>query len=211
MEKLLTIQHIKGEDLINDLLEIGDDQKINILIPINSKIIYKHEYDILNDKTNASSENIKNTSGSTKAPEIPKIGIKRTCEEMLKENLQKQNSKTDINKKFKMIPKPILGPEKKMYSNWSISKLEEEVKKIESSIQELEVNNSDDKKNKEIDKFNRLTKKWLKISQDAILTLLEMFPQNLHYEKNTIKSVIEHFKLDKEMLKYDEENECFED
>ena len=44
-----------------------------------------------------------------------------------------------------------------------------------------------------------------------IYNLLEIFPKNEHYEKNTINSVLNNFHIDKKLIGYDEENDCFID
>ena len=62
-----------------------------------------------------------------------------------------------------------------------------------------------------IDKYTKLSLKWKKIAQDAIYKLIECYPQDEHYNPNTIKNVIHSLNLDKDLLGYDSENDCFTD
>jgi hypothetical protein len=176
------------------------DKDYKIIFSNNSNLIMAEEYEKLFDK---------------KTNEINK---KRTNEQMNNINsnnlIKKNNESNNIGKKIKYssnIPANNIDLKKKnsMYSNWTVIKIEEEIKKFEKNIEELNANN-DEKKEKEIKKFEKLYEKWVKISQDTVYNILEMFPENQNYQKNTIKSLIQHFKIDKELIKYDSEEECFE-
>lgn len=168
--------------------------------------------------------------------ENTKMNKKRTYEEMnsssnsIKDDKSLNNQQVNFKaKKFKSSSSNIINnsytnlsnsvnlsnftdPMKKIYYGWSDKKLEDEISKLKKNIKEIEqeenkLSNTD----KEILKFQQLFNKWLKISQEAVYTILEMFPQNQNYEKNTIKSLIEHFKIDSELIKYDEENDEFKE
>jgi hypothetical protein len=121
----------------------------------------------------------------------------------------KKRKNPDVNFK-KSLPKKI-DPEKKPYVNLSIEELDKEINSYKSKIDDIKIRNSDEGKRKKLEELDKLAGKWLKISQEAISTILELFPQNSNYERNTIKQVIEYFKIDKEAINYDSENECFKD
>ena len=133
------------------------------------------------------------------------------------ENFFKNNNNTDNKDKIKrknpysfehnqkIIKK--IDPEKKQYLKMSINQLQDLVEKYKSQIEEMK--NSSCKK-EEINKYLRLSDKWLKITQEAIYTILEIHPQNNIYEKNTIKSVLNYFKIEKELVKYNSDEDCFE-
>jgi hypothetical protein len=207
LDKLLTIEKLRFDTEI-DLISVDD--KISLIYPLNSKIITKEEHlkltmpQILTTTSNANITTENNAN----------FNKKRTSSEML--NNSSLNSsiinieKPNLNYNKPKIIKRVMDPERKALIVWSSAKLEEEVKKLSLKVEELQNIEKDiGKKQKEIQRFKRLTDKWLKISQDAAYQLLDLFPQNKNYEKNTIKHVIEHFKIDKELIEYDEENECF--
>jgi hypothetical protein len=127
----------------------------------------------------------------------------------LEEHIELPKKKISIEQK-KSLPRRV-DPEKKPYINLNIDKLTEEVNKYKVMIDEIKVRNSDEAKRKKLIEVKRLTDKWLKLSQEAVYTILEMFPQNEAYEGNTIKKTLAYFKIDKEDLDYDSENECFND
>jgi hypothetical protein len=217
-DKLLKVVELKKEEILENL----EDDKIRLIYPINCKLISKEEYD------KAFNVKIISISNENKLKESERLNIKRTFEEMSNSyNSHKENPihiNKDLNphanfkaKKMKTnsnVPNILYfnDPQKKIYSSWSEKKLEEEINKINKSIKDLEEEESKNTKTeKEIQKFEILYEKWLKISQNAVHSILDMFPQNQNYERNTIKTLIEHFKIDHELIKYDEENEDFKE
>jgi hypothetical protein len=121
-----------------------------------------------------------------------------------KENLKRKNP---YSIEAKPNQKKVIDPEKRKYQKMNCKQLEEQIEEYSKNIVELRSKPSN---KEEIKKYDMLCKKWLKISQEAIYTILEMFPQNQSYGKNTIKSVMQHFKIEKEVLNYNSEDECFE-
>jgi hypothetical protein len=235
-EKLLKILEIKKEEL--NLLDNINDDKIKLIFPIDGKLITKEQYDkiFVPKNINEKSELQNSVEKNVKEKENMKINKKRTYEEMNSSNNSIKDSKILNNpqanfkaKKFKAANSNNLNitstnltnstnlnniqdPMKKIYSGWSDKKLEDEILKLKKNIKDIEEEeNKTSKTDKEILKFEELYNKWLKISQDAVYTILEMFPQNQNYERNTIKSLIEHFKIDPELIKYDEENDEFKE
>jgi hypothetical protein len=200
LENLLKITKINPKELNNEYNESFFENKISLIIPYGAKIIKESEYEKF-------STNNKNNSNKP-------LNNKRTSEEALGTGPNKilTENVNFKNKKFKTKSNAIQDPEKKIFSTWTVSKLEEEINKVKKNIEEYESSiNNEEKKKKEVERFCRMKNKWLKISQDAIYTILEMFPQNHSYERNTIKSIINHFKIDKGIIEYDSENECFKD
>ncbi len=126
--------------------------------------------------------------------------------DLLKENLKRKNPySNEGNQQIKQ--KKIIDPEKRQYMKMTPKQLEEQIEQITKNIKELK-NKPTNKE--EIEKYKKLTDKWLKISQESIYTILELFPHNQSYEKNTIKSVLNNLKIDKEMLNYNSEEDCFD-
>ena len=70
-------------------------------------------------------------------------------------------------------------------------------------------NKKDPKIDKLIDYFNLKKEKWIKLSQDAVYETLKLFPQKLNYDKNSIKNILENFRIDKNLIRYDEDEEDF--
>jgi hypothetical protein len=235
-EKLLKILEIKKEEL--NLLDNINDDIIKLIFPIDGKLITKEQYDkiFVPKNINEKSELQNSVEKNVKEKENMKINKKRTYEEMNNSNNSIKDTKSLNNpqanfkaKKFKAANpnnlnitsinstnstnlNNIQDPMKKIYSGWSDKKLEDEILKLKKNIKDIEEEeNKSSKTDKEILKFEELYNKWLKISQDAVYTILEMFPQNQNYERNTIKSLIEHFKIDPELIKYDEENDEFKE
>lgn len=99
----------------------------------------------------------------------------------------------------------------KPFMNWTLDKLNAEIIKLKSELQqkENEISKYNESKQKDITKYSLLADKWKKISQDAIYKLLEHFPQDEEYNTNTIGTVINKLNIDKELIGYDEENDCF--
>ena len=121
---------------------------------------------------------------------------------------QMKSNKTSNNKK--RFSSEIGKAEGKLFSNWNDEKIQEEIDKVEKEIEQNEEKQSE-KEIAEIDKYNTLSLKWKKIAQDAIYKLIECYPQDEHYNPNTIKNVIHSLNLDKDLLGYDSENDCFTD
>ena len=84
-------------------------------------------------------------------------------------------------------------------------------KEIENIKKLIDIEENDEKYENEIEKYIKLEEKWRIIAQDSIFQLLDIFPTDLNYNKNTIKNVIESFHIDKELIHYDEENDDFYD
>lgn len=168
----------------------------------NTKINKKRTYEEMNNSSNSikDDKSLNNQQVKFKAKKF-----KSNSSSNIINNSNKNLSNSAILSNF-------TDPMKKIYNGWSDKKLEDEISKLKKNIKEIEqeenkLSNTD----KEILKFQQLFNKWLKISQEAVYTILEMFPQNQNYEKNTIKSLIEHFKIDSELIKYDEENDEFKE
>ena len=121
---------------------------------------------------------------------------------------QMKSNKTSNNKK--RFSSEIGKAEGKLFSNWNDEKIQEEIDKVEKEIEQNEEKQSE-KEIAEIDKYNTLSLKWKKIAQEAIYKLIECYPQDEHYNPNTIKNVIHSLNLDKDLLGYDSENDCFTD
>ena len=121
---------------------------------------------------------------------------------------QMKSNKTSNNKK--RFSSEIGKAEGKLFSNWNDEKIQEEIEKVEKEIEKNEEQQSE-KEIAEIDKYNTLSLKWKKIAQEAIYKLIECYPQDEHYNPNTIKNVIHSLNLDKDLLGYDSENDCFTD
>jgi hypothetical protein len=121
-----------------------------------------------------------------------------------KENLKRKNP---YSYEHKPQQKKTIDPEKRQYAKLTCKQLEDQIEQVKKNINEIK-NKTTNKE--EIIKYEKLSQKWLKISQEAIYTILEMFPQNQNYDKNTIKSVLQHFKIEKEALNYNSEDECFD-
>lgn len=94
----------------------------------------------------------------------------------------------------------------KNVSNLSIEKLNEEIAKFQSEIEKIQKETVTEK---EIEKYFTLSSKWKKIAQEAVYSLLELFPRDENYQNNTIGSVIKTFKIDSSLIDYDEDNDCF--
>jgi hypothetical protein len=211
-----------------------EEEKINLIIPINTNILLDDEYRNFNIENSVeNSEKCNQKQNSNQCNQTSNSNSlyekkKRNHSEMMNssssnkdkhisefENSHHQNN-LNKNKKFKFANKsnnlPQVDPEKKIFSTWSVEKLEEECKKLKKNYEDLETAiNSEEKKKKELEKFTKLKNKWLKISQDAIYQILEIHPQNHNYERNTIKSTLNHFRINPEIIEYDSENECFKE
>ena len=129
-------------------------------------------------------------------------------EKEYEELAQIKSNRTSNNKK--RFSSEIGKGEGKLFSNWNDEKIQEEIDKVEKEIEQNEEKQSE-KEIAEIDKYNTLSLKWKKIAQDAIYKLIECYPQDEHYNPNTIKNVIHSLNLDKDLLGYDSENDCFTD
>ena len=81
------------------------------------------------------------------------------------------------------------------------------IEKLKVQIEQL--NKEDPKVNTKIDYFNLKKEKWIKFSQEAIYETLKMFPYTVNNERNTIINVINRLKINKELIRYDEESEDF--
>ena len=99
----------------------------------------------------------------------------------------------------------------KPFMNWTLDKINSEIIKLKSELQQKQsdISKYNESKQKDISKYLLLADKWKKISQDAIYKLLEHFPQDEEYNTNTIGTVINKLNIDKELIEYDEENDCF--
>ena len=170
----------------NDELNYNNEEKIILLYPISGKIITESKYKEIN--------NLNNT--------------KNQKENISFSNQIKKRLSSDIIKGKSSFSNKSCYKEQDNYINYSNLQLKEEIKKLEKKLNE-EKNN--DKIEKEFIHYIQLSNKWKKIAQDSIYNLLEIFPQNEHYEKNTINSVLNNFHIDKKLIGYDEENDCFID
>jgi hypothetical protein len=178
--------------LKDDLGEFSNDNKVTLVLPMGSKILTKEEDEKL---FNLSEKKDKKREYSKVSPEKNKENLKN------KKIKKSSNVSAFINSE----------PQRKVYMSWSEKKLDDEIEKIESNIKEIkEEEEKSHKTENDITKFNQLYIKWLKISQEAVLKLLDIYPENLKtYQKNTIKNLLDEFKIDYELIKYDEENEDF--
>ena len=177
-------EKVESQNLNKNQEKCNNEDKIILIYPLSGRIITENEYEKINNINyrNNSSENFKKSNGLKK----------RLSSEVLKEKNSFQNKLKDQD----------------IYDKYTDLELDEEIKKLEK---ELEEEKNDDKIEKEYNYYNNLSNKWKKIAQDSIYNLLELFPQNENYEKNTIKSVLNSFHIDKKLIGYDEENECFLD
>lgn len=130
-------------------------------------------------------------------------------EKEYEELAQIKSNRTSNNKK--RFSSEIGKGEGKLFSNWSDEKIQAEIDKVEKEIEKNEEEQQSEKEKAEIDKYTKLSLKWKKIAQDAIYKLIECYPQDEHYNPNTIKNVIHSLNLDKDLLGYDSENDCFTD
>jgi hypothetical protein len=236
------VEIIASEEAASNPNSIVDDHqkkedKINLIIPINTNILTNEEI-LLKRNSN---ENEKNTPDNSEKKNNKNNSIqfnqndnsstlyekkKRNHLEMINSSslnkhipefeISNQQSNLNKNKKFKFPNKsnnlPIIDPEKKIFSTWSIEKLEDELKKLKKNCEELETAlKSEEKKKIELEKFTKLKNKWLRISQDAIYQIIEIHPQNHNYEKNTIKRILNHFRVNSETIEYDSDNDCFKE
>ena len=170
----------------NDELNYNNEEKIILLYPISGKIITESKYKEIN--------NLNNT--------------KNQKENISFSNQIKKRLSSDIIKGKSSFSNKSCYKEQDNYINYSNLQLKEEIKKLEKKLNEEKNNN---KIEKEFIHYIQLSNKWKKIAQDSIYNLLEIFPQNEHYEKNTINSVLNNFHIDKKLIGYDEENDCFID
>jgi hypothetical protein len=186
-ENLITRQPLLKEDL-------GDftkESKVTLVIPMGSKILTKDE-----------DEKLFNIEKKEKKRDASKISPEPDKENYKNKKMKKNSSVMNVIN---------TDPHRKVYLSWSDKKLDDEIEKIESNIKEIKEEEENAHKTKiEIVKFNKLYNKWLKISQEAVLKLLDIYPENFKtYQKNTIKTLLDEFKIDYELIKYDEENEDF--
>jgi hypothetical protein len=202
-----TNEEMKKQIKLREDIEFMD--KFQFLIPPHSKILKDEEYNMIFQKI--SHDIIQNNSS------LKEQNKKRSFNDAIKSAPVNKTGNDNFvkNKKFKYSTNNQnfqTHPERKLFSSWSIEKLEEEATKLNKQIEEYEkTSNYDEKKISEIEKFTKLKKKWLKISQDSVDRILDLFPQNKNYEKNTIKTLLDHFKISHELMDYDSENECFRD
>ena len=169
-----------------DELNNNNEEKIILLYPLSGKFITESKYKEINNINN----------------------IKNQKENIFYSNQMKKRLSSDIIKRKISFTNKSFYKEQDNYINYTNLQLKEEIKKLEKKLDE-EKNN--DKIEKEFIHYIQLSNKWKKIAQDSIYNLLEIFPQNEHYEKNTINSVLNNFHIDKKLIGYDEENDCFID
>ncbi len=169
-----------------DELNNNNEEKIILLYPLSGKFITESKYKEINNINN----------------------IKNQKENIFYSNQLKKRLSSDIIKRKISFTNKSFYKEQDNYINYTNLQLKEEIKKLEKKLDE-EKNN--DKIEKELIHYIKLSNKWKKIAQDSIYNLLEIFPKNEHYEKNTINSVLNNFHIDKKLIGYDEENDCFID
>ena len=167
-------------------LNNNNEEKIIILYPLSGRIITENKY-----------------------KEINNINKNKNQKESISfSNQMKKRYSSDIIKGKRLFPNKSFFKRQGNYINYTNLQLKEEIKELEKKLDE-EKNNY--KIEKEFIHYIKLSNKWKKIAQDSIFYLLELFPQNEHYEKNTINSVLNNFHIDKKLIGYDEENGCFID
>ena len=167
-------------------LNNNNEEKIIILYPLSGRIITENKY-----------------------KEINNINKNKNQKESISfSNQMKKRYSSDIIKGKRLFPNKSFFKRQGNYINYTNLQLKEEIKELEKKLDE-EKNNY--KIEKEFIHYIKLSHKWKKIAQDSIFYLLELFPQNEHYEKNTINSVLNNFHIDKKLIGYDEENGCFID
>ena len=170
----------------NDELNNNNEEKIILLYPLSGKFITESKY-----------------------KEINNINKNKNQKESISfSNQMKKRYSSDIIKGKRLFPNKSFFKRQGNYINYTNLQLKEEIKELEKKLDE-EKNNY--KIEKEFIHYIKLSHKWKKIAQDSIFYLLELFPQNEHYEKNTINSVLNNFHIDKKLIGYDEENGCFID
>jgi hypothetical protein len=189
LDDLFKVKFYTADDVVeNRELWVGED--VMLITHSGAKVVKRSDYEIFKNKCAA----LKETQS----------------ESAVAQNIEKKR-KNPINELPKKTTQRKVDPEKKPFYNMSVDKLKEELKGYQEKIDEIKAKNDDGNKKARLNELDRLCKKWLKLSQEAIYTMLDMYPQNTSYEKNTIKHVIQNFQLDKEALNYDSENDCFND
>lgn len=201
-----------SQNNINKLSEIVDIKDINLdkdgiyIYPTNSKLIPISKFSSM-FKINNENQQILKSSEKSKEGYNESRSFNSTEKDISNKNSIISDQKDE--KRVKMVKKVDFG--RKSFNSISTDKLQEEYKKQLEALNCLKSKENETKVIDDINKFEKLSQKWLKISQDAVYSFLEEFPQNNNYEPNTIKKVLDYFKIDYNSIRFDCENECFLD
>ena len=198
--------NVKEDIYINsNKKENNDENKITIIYPLSGKIITEEEFNIINNLT----KNEKFNSNKTSININKKNSLNNNnYQKRLFSEINKNNKKNNNNDNNNINEYNIKESELKKYLNLSNEEINKEIENIKKLI---DIEENDEKYENEIEKYIKLEEKWRIIAQDSIFQLLDIFPTDLNYNKNTIKNVIESFHIDKELIHYDEENDDFYD
>jgi len=200
-EKNLLDSNSKKDDFsINtNKKENNDENKITIIYPLSGKIITEEEFNIINNLT----KNEKFNSNKTSININKKNSLNNNnYQKRLFSEINKNNNNNNINEYN------IKESELKKYLKLSYEEINNEIENIKKLI---EIEENDEKYENEIERYIKLEEKWRIIAQDSIFQLLDIFPTDLNYNKNTIKNVIDSFHINKDLIHYDEENDSFFD
>lgn len=70
---------------------------------------------------------------------------------------------------------------------------------------------SNNESNLKPNSINESINKWIIVCQTAINEIINIMPYDNNHKKNTIKSVLDVFQIDYNIVKYNEDNECFDE
>ena len=201
-EKNLLDSNSKKDDFsINtNKKENNDENKITIIYPLSAKIITEEEFNIFNNNFNKNET--KNSNKISNNNNNKKFSMNNNYRKRLFSEINNNNNNNNIN------DYNIKESELKKYLKLSNEEINNE---IENTKKLIEIEENDEKFENEIEKYIKLEEKWRIIAQDSIFQLLDIFPTDLNYNKNTIKNVIDSFHINKDLIHYDEENDSFFD
>lgn len=197
--------------------------EMNLHITSEASAALNHQSKTEVDKilTNNKNDCDKDNRNSLK-PELSYI-----CEEQRNSNKEEKPKKKTLNPKNINGQKPKncgtnnnnnknelkrINLEKRPYINLSIENIKKENEIIKQKINEIKSRNADKrKKEAEIKNLKTLTNKWKKAAQDACYEIISLFPINQDGKKNTLKDILNFFRIENQKLDYDEDNDEFFD
>lgn len=213
LEKFFKI--VKLDNNKNRMINSDEVENVKYVIPYNSKILTKEEFNLIINSTNKVNSNISNKRSFSDLETSNKDNLQQSHKAVNKYPNPLNNVLRKSNNSSSNVPKPVIKTvidrEKKQYLTQSQSKLEEELAALKQTLKEIKETQTNEKIKQEVAKYEKLRLKWKKISQEAIFSIIELVPHTTDYKKNTVKSVIESLRIDKESIEYDSENECFYD
>ena len=211
IDKKLLTSNKKQDDLNtinNDNNENDEKNKITIIYPLSGKIISEEEFNSINTNFNKKENENQNTNNKTINNNHKKKFSHQISNNYKKRLFSEINKNNNNNNNNNINGCCIKESELKKYLNLSFEELNKEIENFRKLI---DIEENDENYENEIDKYIKLEEKWRIIAQDSIFQLLEIFPTDSNYNKNTIKNVIDSFHIDKDLIKYDEENDTFYD